>query len=316
MEADDDGWSGQGAQPQPGPVYDNALKWLAVADLVHVCAWLGIEADEQAIRVSESLPGVSHAADLVVQLAPGRLAQVEFARTGSWDVFGRMVEYRGRMIRRQREPLELTQHVVVLGEGRIADSMVDAQEFAMRIHPVYLRDQDPDRLLSTPSLSPLAVLARARGTVQREGLFRSAIGVIRDEPDPARRGELMTIAAVLAAIHLDLATIERAGREAGMPISLEGTQVAREIAEAAEKRGLERGLERGMARGERRGARLARRGLVEALLVDRFGHDPDVSQRAERLADSDLTDAEIIAAVRAASVLNDVDAAVRFPGAP
>lgn len=41
---------------QPGPVYDNALKLLAADDLHSLCAWLGVAAQPQTIRLSETLP--------------------------------------------------------------------------------------------------------------------------------------------------------------------------------------------------------------------------------------------------------------------
>jgi hypothetical protein len=169
----------------------------------------------------------------------------------------------------------------------------------------YLREQDPADLLRSPSLAPLASLGRTRGgPTARSRLLRRALGVIASVSDAPRRDDLAATAAVLAAVHLDLTTIVRAGREAGMPISLEGTEVARAIAEAAEARGMARGKAEGMAEGAAR----ERSAVVAELLEDRYGPDPRISGLAERLVDRPT--ATVLAALRSAPDLRSFTEAV------
>jgi hypothetical protein len=80
---------------------------------------------------------------------------------------------------------------------------------------------------------------------------------------------------VLAAIHLDGATIEAIGRESAMPISLEGTEAGRVIAQRAEARGRAQGEAEGRAQGEL--------DLLARLLRHRFGADQRIPAVAERL---------------------------------
>ncbi|MBK6871930.1 MAG: hypothetical protein IPG94_11220 [Kineosporiaceae bacterium] len=180
----------------PGPIYDNALRQLAAVELVAVCRWLGIEAAEESVRVSEALPAVTRYADLLVT-ASGALTHVEFVRRVTPDLPLRMLDYRSR------------------------------------IHVIYLRDCDPIGFLGTPALAPLASLAQAPDRAHRAQLLRRALEVIRDHAPPHRTIDLASVAIVLAAIRLDAATIETARREAGMPISLEGTVAGEIIAQRA-----------------------------------------------------------------------------------
>lgn len=117
---------------QRGPVHDNALRWLAVHDLVTLCRWIGVEADEGSVRISEALPATTQYADLVIGVAPGRLAQVEFVTTVGNDLAVRMHEYRSRLMR--REPgCRLEQHVLVLGRGDLPSEYGDS-EYWFRLH--------------------------------------------------------------------------------------------------------------------------------------------------------------------------------------
>lgn len=211
---------------QRGPVHDNALRWLAVHDLVTLCRWIGVEADEGSVRISESLPAATQYADLVIEVAPGQLAQVEFVTTVESDLPVRMHEYRSRLMRRQ-PGWRLRQHVVVLGRGEVLETHGDEDHW-YRLFVTYLRDQDPKELLSHPSLAPLAVLARAASPAERAALLAEALEVIKDrEPDETRRSDLIDTAASLARIRLQRPTIvELLGKESAMPIDIDPEELA------------------------------------------------------------------------------------------
>jgi hypothetical protein len=205
---------------QRGPVHDNALRWLAVHDLVTLCRWIGVEADEASVRISESLPATTQYADLVIEVARGELAQVEFVTTVGPDLPVRMHEYRSRLMR--REPgCSLTQHVLVLGRGKVP-SEHRGLDYWFRLHVTYLRDCDPGTLLASPSLAPLAPLGRVASQKERTSLLRQALEVIRDgEGDEQRRDALVGTAESLARIYLDGITIAGAREERVMPIEID-----------------------------------------------------------------------------------------------
>jgi hypothetical protein len=247
-----------------GPAYDNALRHLAAADLAAVCRWLGIAVTPDCVRLSEALPAATQYADLVAQVDADRLAHVEFVRRPTSDLPQRMLEYRARIMGREPGRV-LTQHVVLLAEGRVAARYVNGEEFAMRLHVTYLREQDPAELLADAALAPLAVLARSPSARARASTLREAFEVLARVTDPGRRQDLAGVASVLAAIHLDAATIELSGKEAGMPISLEGTVGGRSLEARAEARTTIH--------------------LLTSLLDRSFGPDPRNGGLATRLAE-------------------------------
>jgi hypothetical protein len=244
-------------------VYDNAVRLLAAVDVAAMCRWLKLDVEGEPERLSESLPTHAQNADLVVRIGPGRLAQVEFTRRPEPWFAERMIEYRSRIMTRERG-CALSQHVVVLDRGRAPRFVRDGDEFAMRLHVTYLRDHEPVEFLTDPSLAPLAVLARSTGIAGHVHALREALDVLAGVNDPRRREKLTGVASVLAAIHLDADTIERVTKESDMPISLEGTVAGRSLE----------------ARGEARG----RRTVIATLLRRRFGDDDRIPTVAERLA--------------------------------
>ncbi|MBK8078280.1 MAG: hypothetical protein IPK24_22725 [Kineosporiaceae bacterium] len=54
----------------PGPIYDNALRYLAASELAPLCGWLGIAPLGENIRVSEALAAVTRYADLLISTGP------------------------------------------------------------------------------------------------------------------------------------------------------------------------------------------------------------------------------------------------------
>ena len=280
---------------RPGPVYDNALRTLAGDEILALCRWLGIEADPGTIRLSEALPSATQYADLLVGAGPARLAQVEFVRRPSPSLPVRMLEYRARIMR--LEPTaRLHQHVVVLAGGTVRDELSDGDRFFARFEVTYLRRQDPDELLSQVALAPLASLGAVKRSRDRPAILRRALDVIHAGAAPEQARRLVDVAAVLAAIHLDAATIEAVGREAAMPISLEGTDAGRVIAQRGRAKGRDEGRVEGRNEGES--------AVLAELLTARFGTDERIPLLARRLAEAGEKAA--VAAVLAASSLDDL----------
>lgn len=253
----------------PGPIYDNALRYLAASELAALCGWLGIDARSENIRVSESLAAVTRYADLLISTGPD-LVHVEFVRRVTPDLPLRMLDYRARIMMAW-PGTSLTQILVVLADGHIAENLHDQPALHHHTHVTYLRDADPTTLLSNPALAPLACLARATDTTERTDLLRRALIVIRDHAPPERRDDLASTALVLAAIRLDPDTIDSARKEADMPISLEGTLAGDIIAQRAHTAGLAEGRTEGEVT------------TLITLLTTRFGDDPRVPDLARIL---------------------------------
>jgi hypothetical protein len=243
-----------------GPVYDNALRLLAAGELTAVCRWLGIDADASCLRLAEALPAATMYVDLPARVGENLLAHVEFTSTPTPDMAQRMLEYRARIMRWQPGTV-LTQYVVVLAGGTVPEQLVNGDDFAMRLHVVYLRDHEPADLLTDPALAPLAVLARAPDVAARARTLRSALEMIHQKAAPERRDDLFNVTTVLAAIHLKKATINEVGRETKMPIYLKGTIGGNDLEEEAEARGEARGEARALTR------------VLTSLLRHRFGDE-------------------------------------------
>lgn len=284
---------------RPGPVYDNALRTLAGDEIVTMCRWLGIAADPGTVRLSEALPSATQYADLLVGAGPNRLAQVEFVRRPSPTLPVRMLEYRARIMR--LEPTaQLHQHVVVLAGGTVRNELADGDRFFARFDVTYLRQQPPEELLSQVALAPLASLAAVQHSRERPEILRRALTVIHAGAAPEQARRLVDVAAVLAAIHLDAATIEAVGREAAMPISLEGTEAGRVIAQRGRDKGRVEGRNEGRVEGRNEGESA----VLAELLTARFGTDERIPLLARRLAEAGEKAA--VAAVLAASSLDDL----------
>jgi len=140
---------------------------------------------------------------------------VEYETSPRNGLVTRMFNYRGRIME-QHPKAYLTQHILVLGNGRIRGHDDVRNGFILDLRIIYLRECDPADFLKDPVLAPLAVLARGRRK-QRERSLAAALRLIRDSGHP-QTAELMQTAETLALIRLDATTIDRIRREHGMSI--------------------------------------------------------------------------------------------------
>ena len=315
----------------PGPIYDNAMRWLAADDLGAICDWLGVHAEAGAIRLSEALAGTTRYVDLLIRPAPGRLTQVEFVRDAQADMGLRMLDYRARIMGEHRG-VSVTQHVVILGRGKVPAIVRDRPDLMMRLHVTYLRTHDPALLLSSAALAPLASLGRLRTTQRRAEVLTEALGVIAASTAGAKLEGLALTASVLATIYLKPSTITTAWEEAHMPISFADTDLAKELTrqvrqqgleqgreqgleqgreqgleqgrEQGREQGLEQGLEQGREQGLEQGLEQGREEFAAVLLRRRFGDDDRIPATATRLA---AQPADVVAdAIESAASLDDL----------
>ncbi len=272
--------------PRPGPMYDAALRGMVEADPGAACRVLGIPAVGPVALLPTTFPLFTLTADLLLETAPGVLAQVEYMRDVPTDLVVRMLGYR-YAIMRTHPGHELVQYVVVLGSrtttGRPRRSH---RHFHLSLHMIYLRDIPPEVLLSDAGLAPLATLGRG-DREERARAFARAVDIIRKEGG-RRTQQLLDWAAVMATINLSRDTIDRITQEAGMTIETI-VEFYREtiIGEALEQHGREQGRVEGREEG--------REQTLIALLHSRFGDDPAVPAVAHHLA----TSADLESAVRA-----------------
>ena len=188
---------------------------------------------------------------------------VEFQAYGETFLGWRMIDYRSLLVRRpELKHKRIVQHVVVLGSDRVDEGVHDDQlDFTYPVH--YLRDHPVDEFLADPGLAPFAALARLTDD-ERIDALRRALDIIAPLVDDQLRTALAQATVDLAAIRLDVATIEATWEESAMPIpSL-----------------LNEKYEEGRSTGREEG----REGLLAEMLRHRFGPDDRIPVTARRLA--------------------------------
>jgi hypothetical protein len=257
---------GANAEPtRPGPVFDRAMRRVAEGDLPAFCKWLAVDLPGPAYILSGSFPAATLHADLLVRVGRQRLLHVEYMRTPPADLAVRMIGYRASIMR-AHPGMQVSQHAIVLGEGRVRSADDPENGFTLGLRTIYLRECDPAPLLQVPGLAPLAVLAEGDRQTRARSLV-AAVNVIQTgtESGPAQ-AQLLEAAAVLATIRLDGLTIDQIRRESGLSVEsiadfYSETEVGREL------------VNRGIAQGIERSSQ-----MLAALLVDRFGDQPEIEQ--------------------------------------
>ena len=268
---------------RPGPVYDDAMKILADDDLGALLSVVGV-AGERAERLNVELAGSTMKADLLAR-TPDGIVHVEFVKDASPDLDLRMVDYRLRLRRRDRET-PIAQYVLVLRDVAVPARYddVDRGQLSCWWTVVRIGERDPVPLLSSPTTAALAALASGSAS-QRASMLAAAAELITAHADPDRRDALLGAAATLASIVLPRRTITAALKEAAMPVPVRDTPLGREL--------------------YREGERAAVVRLTVFMLRRRFGDDPRCAAVAEALAD--LPDAERFARLDAARLLDDLE---------
>jgi hypothetical protein len=214
---------------------------------------------------------------------------VEYMRTPPADLAVRMIGYRASIMR-AHPGMQVSQHAIVLGEGRVRSADDPANGFTLGLRTIYLRECDPEPLLSVPGLAPLAVLAHGDRESRARALV-AAVNVIqaRTESGP-QQAQLLEAAAVLATIRLDGLTIDQIRRESGLSVEsiadfYSETEVGREL--------VNRGIEQGMQRSGQ---------MLATLLSDRFGESPEIPEIVSRLVRWPDPAAAVHAVVRSSSL--------------
>jgi hypothetical protein len=267
--------------------YDAAVRLWAEVAPAEVRGWLSPSMAGRLPAVFERrqarlvVPVVE--ADLILEVGPQRLMQVEFETSPGSDLVQRMLDYRSRIM--YRHPgYHLTQYIVVLGSGLVTGfDDLERLGFALQVKVVYLRDCDPQEFLRNPAMAPFAVLARG-SRAERERSLGAALRLIRDSGHPQKR-VLLQVLDGLAGIRLDRATVERTEKENGMSIEplvefYLDTELGQRMVDIGRQQGLGQGLEQGREQGLEQG----RERLLLALMRVRFGDDPELPTVARRLA--------------------------------
>jgi hypothetical protein len=273
-----------------GDVYDIAVRGVIEGAPAAACRFLGIPA--QQVHVMPSVFLVRKlGADLLLRVGPRHLVHIEYMDRISHDrsktdLVTRMLGYR-YVIMRDYPDDELSQHILVLGGGRIrGHDQLQRRGFALDLQITYLPKVEPERLLAEPGLAPLASLAR--GTrAQRAEAFAQAIAICR-----AGGGELaadlIEFSTTLATKNLNPNTIKTILKEATVPVKsmAEVVDIVRDtpIGETLQEEGRAQGRAEGRDQGRAEGREAERENLLIALLKDRFGELPELQAAAHRLA--------------------------------
>jgi hypothetical protein len=259
---------------RPGPVFDRAMRRVAEGDLVAFCQWLEVDLAGPAQILSGSFPAATLHTDLLVRVGPQRLMHVEYMRSPPPDLAVRMIGYRASIMR-SHPGMQISQHAIVLGDGRVRSADDPENGFTLGLRTIYLRDCDPAPLLSVPGLAPLAVLAEGDRQARARSLVAAVNAIQTGTESGPGQAQLLEAAAVLATIRLDGLTIDQIRRESGLSVEsiadfYSETEVGRELV----NRGIEQGIEREIDRS---------RQMLATLLRDRFGDQPEIAPIVERL---------------------------------
>ena len=278
-----------GVRPRrSGPVYDDAMKILVEDDLDAVLSLVGVPGGAQVMDTE--LAGSAVRADLLARGGEG-IVHVEFVKDPSPTLDLRMMTYRLRLRGQGGDRhTPIAQYVLVLGDDvQVPDHYhdIDTPVPVFRWSVIRLADLDPATLLGNPTTAAVAALARGTTPQRAEVLTAAAESIARTDPDRART--LMQTATTLASIVLPAPIIDRALKEAGMPVLIRDTPLGREIYQE----------------GRQEGEQLAVLRLTRLLLRQRFDGDPRLDAIAERLAG--LPDEERLTRIAAATSLDDLD---------
>ncbi len=245
------------------------MRFLADDDVSALLTVVGIEA-QAAKRVPADLPSGTIHPDLVAEVGSG-LVHVEFVTDAGRDIDLRMVDYRLRLLRRDRR-VHIDQYLLALRDLRLPNSYRDvAGSLRCSWSVVQLSRLDPSLLLMTPTTAALAALATGDPEQRRRALL-AATDVINTSTRDDRRQALLGAATTLASIVLPPPIIESALEEAVMPVPVRDTPLARAW------------LDRGRQEGRQEGRQQAVVEMTVVLLEERFGPDGRIPALAERLA--------------------------------
>jgi hypothetical protein len=284
-----------------GPYYDAAMRGVMEGDTAAACRLLEVQTTgpPQIMPSSFAFPAGTLSADLLLQVAPNRLVHVEYARRAEPDLAIRMLGYRWAIMR-DHPKKQLSQHIVVLGEGRIkGHDDLTVTGFQLDLNVVYLRDLEPATLLKDPSLAPLAALGRGSPS-ERAVAYGQALRLIQRHGG-ARAHELTEFATLLGAITLDTLIMGKIAEEVGMidEVIAElfdesgiGASLVQRGLDRGRVEGIAEGTERGrvegrvegIAEGTEKGLAAGRERMLTVLITNRFGLRSEIPAIAHRLA--------------------------------
>ena len=259
---------------RPGPVYDTVMKELFRGDPVGACRLLGVAVVGQPKALPAGFTLTTRDVDLLLEVGPGRLIHVEYARRATPELVARMLEYRG-LIMKKYPGFHLRQFIVVLGEGTVTGfDDLELNDFALKLGLLYLREADPEQFVWGPNFAPLAMLRRGNPR-ELERIALRVVEVIRNRGG-GRMDALLECAAVLAMVTSDEIMFKNLIEESEMTLeSLDHMQLIYKNTRFGKAM-------RAEARTE--GRRQERESVLVALLADRFGENPDLAAAAHRLA--------------------------------
>jgi hypothetical protein len=273
-----------------GQPYDSVMRRWVQQNLATVIGWLdpaaaGLARSAYAPQAATfALPTIT--ADHLTLVGRNRLVHIEYETSPRKSLVPRLLNYRARIMTLYPKH-RLTQHVIVLGDGRVRGHDDESNGFTLTLHVVYLRERDAQDYLANPVLAPLAVLTKGP-RARRERAFAAALRLIRDSRLPGT-AELIQAAETLAHIRLDRPTIDRIRKENAMSIQplvdhyrdTEVGQLLQQIGQLEEKKN-----------------------LLRELLLANFGESADIAAVVERL--SGWSDRQAMQAILAARSIQDL----------
>jgi predicted transposase YdaD len=282
----------------PGPVYDNAAKLFTLEHRAQICRWLGTPTNDCVRMLGEDLAAYPKRVDYLLQVAPTRLAHIEFHTTSPPNLGLTMLIYLARLL--DKYPgYTVEQHVVILRDGNPTPTWrQDGVTLAYKCH--LIRHTNPTDLLQLPATMPFTVLANARNLQERKQLLIQSWKAIRDSTAPDKT-TLTEIAKTFAGIYLPKTTVDQMWKETPMPLNMRvESSYVRGLLEEGEQLGKVTGKAEGIVIGKVE----ERVSIFRGLLRMNFGEDPTIDHLAHQLAQHDPE--EILEAIYHAKTLDEV----------
>jgi len=216
-------------------MYDDTCRFLAEHFSADFASWLlGESIALTEIKPSELSPEPIRADALILLQSDESVLHLEFQTRPDPEIPFRMLDYRSRVYRRDRNK---TMRQVVIYLRQTGSDLVRQTSFALErtrhdFDVVRLWEQPDDLFLQYPGLLPFAALSQ---TNDPEATLRQVAQAVNQISDPTTQANLIAASAILAGLRLDDEVIYRVLRRDIMQESTVYRSIQREAQEARDR---------------------------------------------------------------------------------
>ncbi|MDJ1170729.1 Rpn family recombination-promoting nuclease/putative transposase [Roseofilum sp. BLCC_M154] len=272
--------------------YDNACKYLAEKFPESFIQWLLPQAPTTPVEVlkTELIQEPIRADSLTFLKAGNQILHIEFeTRPYSQPPLPfRMLDYYVRLKRQYGGSVH--QVVIFLREMVSEQVLLSKYQDGETRHPyqvIRLWEQDPNLLLSSPGLLPLATLSK---TTEPRQLLQQVANRVATIEESKEQADVLACSQVLAGLRFDKKLIRQLLRKETMRESVIYQEIHEEGLLEGIQRGIQQGIQRGIQQGIQRGVQ-REASLVIRLLTRRVGAlSPEMEAQIQSLSVETLED--------------------------